>query len=465
MSIESARNISLEELDKQVLLHPVTSIAEHQDKGPVIFKRAGGVHVYDNNDKSYIDAAAALWCVNIGYGRKRLAEVAKEEMERIGFYHTFGAASNEPQILLADKLIRLLHDHADCTQISKIFFGLSGSDANDTQFKLARYYNNLRGKPNKKKIISRIGAYHGVSAAAGSLTGIPLYHKAFDLPLDGVLHTSCPNFWKYGNPGESEEEFTNRMVKDLEDLIIIEGPGTIAAFIAEPVMGTGGVIVPTRDYYHRIQAILKEHDILLIVDEVITGFGRLGSWFGSSFYGIKPDFLSFAKGLTSAYFPMSAVAVADHVWQVFADGTPEIGVFGHGFTYSGHPVGAAVGLANLEIMEEENLVSNAAKIGPYLKQSLVGRLGDHPNIGQIRGEGLMIGVEYCAGRNSKEAPDMSPPAHKQVAMAAQERGLLTRALPFLPVNSFSPPLTFTKADADETVDIFADSVDSVFEKG
>ena len=465
MSIEAARNISLEELDKQVLLHPVTSIAEHQDKGPVIFKRAGGVHVYDNNDKSYIDASAALWCVNIGYGRKRLAEVAKEEMEKIGFYHTFGAASNEPQILLADKLIQLLHDHAHCTQISKIFFGLSGSDANDTQFKLARYYNNLRGKPDKKKIISRIGAYHGVSAAAGSLTGIPLYHKAFDLPLDGVLHTSCPNFWKFGNPDESEEEFTNRMVKDLEDLILIEGPETIAAFIAEPVMGTGGVIIPTRDYFHRIQAILKEHDILLIVDEVITGFGRLGSWFGSSFYGIKPDLMSFAKGLTSAYFPMSAVAVADHVWQVLADGTPEVGVFGHGFTYSGHPVGAAVGLANLEIMEEENLVSNAAKIGPYLKQSLVGRLGGHPNIGQIRGEGLMIGVEYCAGRNSKEAPEMSPPAHKQVAMAAQERGLLTRALPFLPVNSFSPPLTFTKANADETVDIFVDSVESVFGKG
>ena len=465
MSNEAARNISLEELDKQVLLHPVTSITEHQDKGPVIFKRAGGVHVYDNNDKSYIDASAALWCVNIGYGRKRLAEVAKEEMDKIGFYHTFGAASNEPQILLADKLIQLLHRNADCTQISKIFFGLSGSDANDTQFKLARYYNNLRGKPDKKKIISRVGAYHGVSAAAGSLTGIPLYHKAFDLPFDGILHTSCPNFWKYGNSGESEEEFTNRMVKDLEDLILSEGPDTVAAFIAEPVMGTGGVIVPTREYYHRIQAILKEHDILFIVDEVITGFGRLGSWFGSGFYGIKPDLMSFAKGLTSAYFPMSAVAIADHVWQVLSDGTPEVGVFGHGFTYSGHPVGAAVGLANLEIMEEENLVSNAAKVGPYLKQSLIERLGDHPNIGQIRGEGLMIGIEYCSGHNSKEAPEMTPPAHKKIAMAAQERGLLTRALPFLPVNSFSPPLTFTKANADETVDIYAESVESVFGKG
>ena len=464
MSLDVARNISLEELDKQVLLHPVTSIAEQQEKGPLVMKRAGGVRVYDNNDKAYIDAAAALWCVNIGYGRQRLTEAAKEEMERIGFYHTFGGASNEPQILLADKLIQLLHKNADCTQISKIFFGLSGSDANDTQFKLARYYNNLRGKPNKKKIISRIGAYHGVSAAAGSLTGIPLYHKAFDLPFDGVLHTSCPNFWKFGNPGETEEEFTDRMIKDLEDLILREGPETVAAFIAEPVMGTGGVIIPTREYYQRIQKLLKEHDILFIADEVITGFGRLGSWFGSGFYGVKPDLMSFAKGLTSAYFPMSAVAIADHVWQVLADGTPEVGMFAHGFTYSGHPVGAAVGLANLEIMEEEDLISNAAAVGPYLRDSLRERLLGHPNIGEIRGEGLMIGVEYAAGPESKEAPEMSPPAHKQVAMAAQERGLLTRALPFLPVNNFSPPLTFTKSDADETVDIYVESVESVFGK-
>jgi len=465
MSLETARNISLEELDKEVLLHPVTSISEHQANGPLIFKRAGGVRMYDNSGKSYIDGAAALWCVNIGYGRKRLAEVAKEEMNKIGFYHTFGAASNEPAILLADKLIQLLHDHADCNHIGKVFFGLSGSDANDTQFKLVRYYNNLRGKPNKKKIISRIGGYHGTSAAAGSLTGIPVYHKAFDLPFDGILHTSCPNFWKFGNPNESEEEFTNRMVKDLEDLILKEGPDTIGGFIAEPVMGTGGVIVPTREYYQRIQSLLKEHDILFMVDEVINGFGRLGSWFGSGFYGIKPDLMSFAKGLTSAYFPMSAVAIADHVWQVLADGTPDVGMFAHGFTYSGHPVGAAVGLANLEIMEEENLIDNAAKVGSYLKQSLIERLADHPNIGEIRGEGLMIGIEYAAGADSKEAPNMTPLAHKQVAIAAQERGLLTRALPFLQVNNFSPPLTFTKSDADESVEIFAESVESVFGKG
>ena len=465
MSLDTARNISLEELDKQVLLHPVGSIAEHQEKGPLIFKSAGGVRVYDNKGKGYIDGAAALWCVNIGYGRKRLAEVAAEEMGRIGFYHTFGPASNEPQIRLADKLLQLLHQHADCTQIGKVFFGLSGSDANDTQFKIVRYYNNLRGKPEKKKIISRIGGYHGVTAAAGSLTGIPLYHKAFDLPLEGVLHTSCPHYWKYSKAGETEEQFFDRMVAELEAMILKEGPERVAAFIAEPVMGTGGVIVPSKDYYQKVQALLKKHDILFIADEVINGFGRLGSWFGSGHYGIKPDLMTFAKGLTSAYFPMSAVGVADHVWQVLADGTPEVGMFAHGFTYSGHPVGAAVGLANLEIMENENLVGNAAEVGPYFKQALKDRLGGHPNIGEIRGEGLMLGVEYAAGPGTNEAPDMTPPPHKQVAMAAQERGLLTRALPFLPVNSFSPPLTFSKADVDETVDIFADAVESVFGKG
>ena len=289
MSLDQAQNISLEELDKQVLLHPVTSIAEHQDAGPVIYGKSGGVKIYDRQGKGYIDAAAALWCVNIGYGRNKLAEVAAEEMARIGFFHTFGAASNEPQIRLAEKLLSLLHEHADCHHIGKVFFGLSGSDGNDTQFKLVRYYNNLRGRPEKKKIISRVGAYHGVTAAAGSLTGIPLYHKAFDLPFEGVLHTDCPHYWREGHDGESEEEFADRMAASLEAMIEREGPETIAAFIAEPVMGTGGVIIPGGGYYDKVQAILKKHDILFIADEVICGFGRLGTWFGASYFGLRPD--------------------------------------------------------------------------------------------------------------------------------------------------------------------------------
>lgn len=464
MSLDTAQNISLEELDKQVLLHPVTSIAEHQETGPVVYRKSGGVKVHDRHGKAYIDGAAALWCVNVGYGRTRLAEVAADEMARIGFYHSFGAASNEPQIRLAEKLLGLLHEHADCHHLGKIFFGLSGSDANDTQFKLVRYYNNLRGRPEKKKIISRIGAYHGVTGAAGSLTGIPLYHKAFDLPFDGVLHTACPHYWREGREGESEEAFAQRMADELEALIGREGPETVAAFIAEPVMGTGGVIIPGGGYYDKVQAVLAKHDVLFIVDEVICGFGRLGTWFGSSCFGLKPDLMTFAKGLTSAYFPMSAVAVSDDIWKVLAEGSAEVGMFAHGFTYSGHPVGGAVGLANLRIMEEEDLVGNAAEVGPYFKRCLVERLGAHPNMGDIRGVGLMLGVEYTAGPGSKAAPDMNPPAHKRVAAAAQERGLLTRALPFLPVNAFSPPLTFSRRDVDETVAIFGEAVESVFGK-
>ncbi len=464
MSLDQAQNISLEELDRQVLLHPVTSIAEHQEAGPVVYRESGGVKVYDHNGQGYIDAAAALWCVNIGYGRKKLADVAAEEMARIGFFHSFGAASNEPQIRLAEKLLKLLHTHADCHHLGKVFFGLSGSDANDTQFKLVRYYNNLRGKPEKKKIISRIGAYHGVTAAAGSLTGIPLYHKAFDLPFDGVLHTACPHYGRFGQEGESEEAFAQRMADELEALIEKEGAETVAAFIAEPVMGTGGVIIPGGGYYDKVQAILKKHDILFIADEVICGFGRLGTWFGSSYFNLKPDLISFAKGLTSAYFPMSAVALSDDIWQVLAEGSAEVGMFAHGFTYSGHPVGGAVGLANLEIMENENLVGNAAEVGPYLKRCLEERVGGHPNVREIRGAGLMFGVEYSAGPGTWEAPDMNPPAHKRVSAAAQERGLLTRALPFLPINAFSPPLTFSRADVDESVSIFGEAVESVFGK-
>ena len=465
MSLDQAQNISLEELDKQVLLHPVTSIAEHQDAGPVIYGRSGGVKVYDRQGKGYIDAAAALWCVNIGYGRTRLAEVAAEEMARIGFFHTFGGASNEPQIRLAEKLLSLLHEHADCHHIGKVFFGLSGSDGNDTQFKLVRYYNNLRGRPEKKKIISRIGAYHGVTGAAGSLTGIPLYHKAFDLPFEGVLHTDCPHYWKHGLEGESEEDFADRMAASLEAMIEHEGPETVAAFIAEPVMGTGGVIIPGGGYYDKVQAVLKKHDILFVADEVICGFGRLGTWFGASYFGLKPDLMTFAKGLTSAYFPMSAVAISDEVWKVLADGTPEVGMFAHGFTYSG-PSGGRRRRPRQPGDHGAGEPGRQRGRGRPLPQAVPGRAGGrspqcrrHPRRRPHAGRRIR---RPSAG--SKAAPDMAPPAHKRVSMAAQERGLLTRPLPFLPVNAFSPPLTFTRANVDESVGIFGEAVESVFGK-
>ena len=461
MTLDQTRNLSLEELDKECVLHPVTSIVDHLAKGPLIVQEGTGVRVGDTKGRRYIDGSAGLWCVNVGYGRKKLAQAAAEEMEKLGFYHTFGSASNPPQIRLAEKLLRLLHEEAGATQMSKVFFGCSGSDANDTQFKLVRYYNNLRGKPQKKKIISRIGGYHGVSAAAGSLTGIPMYHKAFDLPLEGVLHTACPHYYREGKPGESEEAFAERMANELEALIQREGPETCAAFIAEPVMGTGGVIVPPKGYFERVQKILEKHDMLFIVDEVITGFGRLGSWFGTGFYKLKPDLMSFAKGITSAYFPLSAVTVGERVWNVLAAASPEVGAFAHGFTYSGHPVGGAVGLANLEIFEDEDLVGNAAKVGPYFKKAMIDRLGKHPHVGDIRGEGLMMALEFVEDRVTKKPFDMNPRVHRKVAAAALDHGVMVRAVPFLDATAFSPPLTFTRADADETVDRFAKAVESV----
>ncbi len=284
-----------------------------------------------------------------------------------------------------------------------MFFGCSGSDANDTNFKLVRYYNNLLGRPQKKKIIARKGGYHGLTAAAGSLTGIEVYHKAFDLPLDGVLHTSCPHYYRFAEDGESEAAFCERMIGDLEALIEREGPDTIAAFIAEPIMGTGGVLLPPEGYFARVQEVLNRHDILFIADEVITGFGRTGNWFATGLYDLKPDIVTLAKGITSAYFPLSASVISERIWSVLEQASPEFGPVMHGFTYSGHPVGGAIGLANLEIMESEGMVDNAARVGAYLLRQLRERIGDHPYVGDLRGEGLVIAVEFSADRASAAA--------------------------------------------------------------
>ena len=455
------QDLSLEEMDRHSLFHPVTSIADHLSKDPLIIERGSGVTLTDTNGKQYIDAFGGLWCVNVGYGRERLADAAAAEMRRVGYSHMFNSSSNEPQIRLADRLLRLLHTEAGATQMSKIFFGLSGSDANDTQVKLVRYYNNLRGKPEKKKIISRWGAYHGLTVVAASLTGIPMYHEAFDLPVDGILHTSTPHYYRYAEPGETEEQFSARLAEELEQMIRRQGPETIAAFIAEPIMGAGGVIVPPSGYFDRIQPILEKNDILFIVDEVICGFGRLGSWFGTSFYGLRPDLMSFAKGLTSAYFPLSAVAVSEKVWRVLEDASGEVGIFAHGFTYSGHPVGGAVGLANLDILESEDLVGQAARVGAYLKRGLIDRLGDHPHVGEIRGEGLMIAVELVADRHSKAPLDSALQANKKISNHALEAGLMVRSLAFGDVVAFAPSLTFTESDAERIIEIFANSVEQV----
>jgi len=449
---------SLSELDKASVLHPVTSIREQQRDGPFVLASGSGVSVTDADGRTYLDAAAGLWCVNVGYGREELARAAADEMRRLGYFHSFAGCSNEPQIRLADRVLHLLREESGASRLARIFFGCTGSDANDTQVKLVRYYNNLRGRPRKKKIVSRHGAYHGLTVAAGSLTGIPLYHRAFDLPIDGVVFASMPCTYRSAEPGEGEEAYATRLAAELEALIEREDPETVAAFIAEPIMGTGGVRVPPRGYFERVQQVLRRHDILFIADEVICGFGRLGTWFGTGLYGLQPDLVSMAKGLTSAYFPMSAVAVSEEIWKALEAASDELGVFAHGFTYSGHPVGAAVGLANLDLIESEGLVANAARMGARLRGHLEAGLAEHPHVGEIRGEGLMLGVEFVAERASRR-PFAAPPSFARRVMArARERGLLVRALPFGDCLAFSPPLSVGADEVDRIAELFVAAV-------
>jgi L-2,4-diaminobutyrate transaminase len=403
MDEPTVTNFSLEDMDRMSVFHPLTSIADHQSNGPAIFSGAKGVRIKDQHGNNLIDFGAGLWCVNVGYGRPEIADAASAAIRDLSYYHLFGAASNEPTIRLADRVLSLLRDHAGASNMARVFFGSSGSDANDTAFKLVRYYNNLLGRPEKKKIISRIGAYHGVSYASGSLTGIPAYHTAFDLPLPGVLHAACPHFYRFAHGAESEADFTDRMVRDLTTIMEREGAHTIGAFIAEPVMGTGGVLLPPAGYFAKVQELLAERDILFIVDEVITGFGRTGNWFGTGTYGLKPDIINLAKGITSGYFPVSATVVSERIWSVLAEASPKMGPVMHGFTYSGHPVGSAIAGANLDIIERENLVASAAVNGPKMLQELRARVGDHPFIGDVRGVGLMLAVEFVAEKTLRTA--------------------------------------------------------------
>lgn len=441
-------NISLADMDKMSLFHPVSSIDDQQKNGPQIYTSATGVEVTRDSGQTLLDMGAGLWCVNIGYGRSELVKAGADAMQALSFQHFFGGASAEPTIRLADRLLSLFRDTVPGSDMARVFFGNSGSDANDTAMKLVTYYNNLRGKPAKKKIISRKGSYHGLTMASGSLTGIEGYHTAFDLPIAGVLHTSCPHHFAFAQKGESEAAFTDRLIAELEEMIAREGADTVAAFIAEPVMGTGGVLLPPEGYFARVQEVLERNDILLIADEVITGFGRTGQWFGSGTYGLRPDIVSLAKGLTSAYFPMSASIISNRMWDVFASASEEKGAVMHGFTYSGHPVGAAIALANLEIIEREGMVENSAKLGPVLLDSLRAAVGDNPHVGDVRGIGLMAGVEF-AGFPSGTTP------HKLVAKHAMEAGVLTRGLPFMPVTSFSPPLCVTEAEIAEAANRYS----------
>jgi len=430
--------------DVAYFLHPYTNARAHEENGPMIITKGDGVYVYDDGGKQYLEAMAGLWCASLGFKEDRLVKAATEQMQQLPYYHTFAHKAHLPGIDLAEKLIGLAP-----VPMSKVFFAGSGSEANDTAMKLVWYYNNARGRHAKKKFISRVKGYHGVTIASASLTGTPVNHPGFDLPIAGVKHTSCPHFYRFGQDGESEEDFATRMARDLEDMILEEGPETVAAFIAEPIMGAGGVIVPPKGYFEKIQAVLKKYDVLMIADEVICGFGRTGNFWGSQTLGIKPDILTCAKALSSSYLPISAVMISDDVYQPIANQSQDLGVLGHGYTYTAHPVCAAVALETLKIYEERDIVGHVRAVAPRFQERLAA-LGEHELVGETRGRGLMGALEIVADKETRASYDPAVGAGAKTNAAATEHGLIVRAIG--DNIAFTPPLIITEQQIDELFD-------------
>jgi L-2,4-diaminobutyrate transaminase len=431
--------------DRAAILHPFSHPTAQATLEPRLLASAKGIRVTDSNGTEYLDAGSGLWCVNVGYGRAEIAEAMFEQSKILSYALCFGSYSNEPLIELSKRLLELAPP-----AMSKVLYNNSGSEANDAHIKIVRYYNNLRGLPKKKKIIARLGSYHGASIGSGSLTGTPFVHRHFDLPMDGILHTDAPDFYRRADPRQSEAQFCQQLVEHLEQLISSEGAETIAAFIAEPIMGSCGVIPPPAGYFDAVQDVLKRHDILFIADEVITGFGRLGYWFGGEHFKLRPDLVTSAKGLTSGYFPMSACLIGDKVWDVLA-ADREAGLFGHGFTTAGHPVAAVVALKNIEIIEREQLRANATGTGAYLLAQLKARLGDHPLVGDIRGVGLMCGVELDADKATHKPFENPSAVGWLFNSCCWEEGLNVRGGHGKVMAALAPPLTLTPVEADELV--------------
>jgi 4-aminobutyrate--pyruvate transaminase len=427
--------------------HPATNARRHEAIGPMVIERGQGVHVYDDQGKEYIEGLAGLWSVAVGFGEERLVAAAAAQMRQLPYYHSFSHKSHPSAIALAERLVRMAPG-----KMSKAHFTSSGSEANDLAIKMIWYYNNALGRPQKKKIISRQRAYHGVSIASASLTGLPAFQRDFDLPLPMMHHVSCPSHWRFGAAGESEEAFASRLAKELDDKILAEGPDTVAAFFGEPLMGAGGVITPPRSYWEKVQAVCRRHDVLVVADEVITGFGRTGKMFGSQTYGIAPDMLVVSKALTSSYMPLSALVFSDAIYQTLADNSAKIGVFAHGFTASGHPVATAVAIENLNIIEERDLVGNCAALAPQF-QARLREFAGHPFVGEARGIGLIGALELVADKASKAAFEKPGAVGVRLAELCQEEGLIIRAIG--DIIAFCPPLVINSAEVDEMFERFA----------
>jgi 4-aminobutyrate--pyruvate transaminase len=437
------------------VLHPYTDLQTHQEVGPMVISRGKGVRVFDENGRDYIESVAGLWCASLGFDNERLVQAAVAQMRKLPFYHGFTAKSHEPMIDLAEMLIARAP-----VPMSKVFFANSGSEANDSAIKMIWYFNNAEGRPAKKKIIGRLKGYHGITLAAASVTGLPANHRAFDLPLPGFHHTMTPHFYHGGTEGETEDQFATRCADELEKLILAEGPDTVAAMWAEPVMGAGGVIVPPRGYYEKIQAVLRKYDVLFVADEVICGFHRTGNYWGSQTMNMQPDILVCAKALSAAYLPISAVMVSDRVFQGLAKQSHEIGTFGHGFTYSGHPVPAAVAIETLKIYDENDIGGHVQAVGPHLQSELRRRFADHELVGEVRGVGLMAAVELVANKATHE--NFAPAAKIGARLTAimQENGVIGRTCP-TDALVFSPPLIISITEIDDMLDRVQRSIDEL----
>lgn len=449
----------LSALDRAHTMHPSTHLAQFaRGEAPNRIMVGGqGVYVEDSTGKRSLDGFAGLYCVNIGYGRQEVAEAIAEQAKQLAYYHAYVGHSHEPLIRLSERIVRQAG-----MGMQRVYYGLSGSDANETNIKLVWYYNNVLGRPQKKKIIARQRGYHGSGLMTGSLTGLPVFHNAFDLPLDRVLHTTCPHYYWNAQGGETEEEFSQRCADDLERLILQEGADTIAAFIAEPVLGTGGIIPPPQGYWAAIQPILQKYDVLLIADEVVTAFGRTGQYFGSHTYQIQPDLITIAKGLTSAYLPLSGVIVGEKVWKVLEQGTDQIGALGHGWTYSAHPVCVAAAHANLDIVEREDLTGNAREVGAYLQAQLREQFADHSLVGEVRGVGLLAALEFVADKHRKQRFAPTQAIGAKVSAACLQEGLIARAMPHGDILGLAPPLIISRDEVDLMVGMIKTAVDKVY---
>ena len=451
-------NNELEKWDRENFFHPSTHLADFArgDLAQRIIANGEGCYIKDTEGRKSLDAFAGLYCVNVGYGRNEISDSIAEQAKELAYYHAYVGHGTEASITLSKMILDRAPSH-----MSKVYFGLSGSDANETNIKLVWYYNNVLGRPEKKKIISRWRGYHGSGLMTGSLTGLDLFHQKFDLPLQNVLHTEAPYFYRRADMDMNEQQFVEHCVNELEKLILREGAVTIAAFIGEPALGTGGLVPPPQGYWQAIQAVLNKYDILLIADEVVTGFGRLGSMFGSDHYDMQPDLITIAKGLTSAYAPLSGSIVSDKMWKILEQGNDQYGPIGHGWTYSAHPISAAAGVANLKLLDDLNLIQNVQEVGPHFKSALIDAVGYHMNVGEVRGEGLMCAVELVADKVDRKFFEADQKIGYQVAAALLSHGVIARAMPQGDIIGFAPPFCISKAQAEEVAEKLAQSIKEV----